>query len=106
MRENRHEHICESLDLLARDVLPEFAERAAERDQRKADELAPHVEKALARKKSMAPLADADIPVVKAPLRDRSSIHDRDSAHRLGRAQCGSKRPTPMKATACAVCSA
>jgi alkanesulfonate monooxygenase SsuD/methylene tetrahydromethanopterin reductase-like flavin-dependent oxidoreductase (luciferase family) len=63
---NRHEHICESLDLLARDVLPEFAENAAERDQRKADELAPHVEKALARKKRMAPLADADIPVVKA----------------------------------------
>jgi hypothetical protein len=56
------------LDLLARDVLPEFAERVAERDQRKADELAPHVEKALARKKSMAPLADADIPVVKASV--------------------------------------
>jgi len=65
---NRHEHICESLDLLARDVLPEFAEGAAERDQRKADELAPHVEKALARKKRMAPLADADIPVVKASV--------------------------------------
>jgi hypothetical protein len=29
---------------------------------------APHVEKALARKKSMAPLADADIPVVKASV--------------------------------------
>jgi alkanesulfonate monooxygenase SsuD/methylene tetrahydromethanopterin reductase-like flavin-dependent oxidoreductase (luciferase family) len=65
---NRHEHICESLDLLARHVLPEFAEKAAERDQRKADELAPHVEKALARKKRMAPLADADIPVVKASV--------------------------------------
>ena len=65
---NRHEHICESLDLLARHVLPEFAENAAERDQRKADELAPHVERALARKKRMAPLADADIPVVKASV--------------------------------------
>jgi alkanesulfonate monooxygenase SsuD/methylene tetrahydromethanopterin reductase-like flavin-dependent oxidoreductase (luciferase family) len=65
---NRHEHICESLDLLARDVLPEFAERAADRDHRKADELAPHVEKALARKKRMAQLADADIPVVKASV--------------------------------------
>ena len=65
---NRHEHICESLDLLARDVLPEFAERAAERDERKADDLAPHVEKALARKKRMAQLADADIPVVKASV--------------------------------------
>jgi len=65
---NRHEHICESIDLLARDVLPEFAERAAERDERKADDLAPHVEKALARKKRMAQLADADIPVVKASV--------------------------------------
>jgi alkanesulfonate monooxygenase SsuD/methylene tetrahydromethanopterin reductase-like flavin-dependent oxidoreductase (luciferase family) len=65
---NRHEHICESLDLLAGHVLPEFAESAAERDQRKADELAPHVERALARKKRMAPLADADIPVVKASV--------------------------------------
>ena len=65
---NRHEHICESLDLLARHVLPEFTESASERDQRKADELAPYVEKALARKKRMAPLADADIPVVKASV--------------------------------------
>jgi len=65
---NRHEHICESLELLARDVLPEFAEKAAERDQRKTDELAPHVEKALARKKRMTQLADADIPVVKASV--------------------------------------
>ena len=65
---NRHEHICDSLDLLARDVLPEFAERAAERDQRKADELALPVEKALARKKRMAQLEDADIPVVNASV--------------------------------------
>jgi alkanesulfonate monooxygenase SsuD/methylene tetrahydromethanopterin reductase-like flavin-dependent oxidoreductase (luciferase family) len=65
---NRHEHICQSLELLARDVLPQFAEKAAERAQRKADELAPHIEKALARKKRMAPLADADIPVVKASV--------------------------------------
>ena len=65
---NRHEHICESLDLLARHVLPEFAERAAERDERKADDLARHVEKALARKKRMAQLAGADIPVVKASV--------------------------------------
>jgi alkanesulfonate monooxygenase SsuD/methylene tetrahydromethanopterin reductase-like flavin-dependent oxidoreductase (luciferase family) len=65
---NRHEHICESLSLLARDVLPEFAAEAAERDRRKAAELAPYIEKALARKKRMAPLADADIPVVRASV--------------------------------------
>jgi hypothetical protein len=65
---NRHEHICESLSLLARDVLPEFAAEAAERDRRKAAELAPYIEKALARKNRMAPLADADIPVVRASV--------------------------------------
>jgi alkanesulfonate monooxygenase SsuD/methylene tetrahydromethanopterin reductase-like flavin-dependent oxidoreductase (luciferase family) len=65
---NRHEHICESLSLLARDVLPEFAAEAAEREKRKAAELAPYIEKALARKNRMAPLADADIPVVRASV--------------------------------------
>ncbi|HEY7548810.1 MAG TPA: LLM class flavin-dependent oxidoreductase [Hyphomicrobiaceae bacterium] len=65
---NRHEHICESLTLLAREVLPELAENAAERDRRKADELGPHVERALARKKRMPPLADADIPAVRASV--------------------------------------
>jgi alkanesulfonate monooxygenase SsuD/methylene tetrahydromethanopterin reductase-like flavin-dependent oxidoreductase (luciferase family) len=65
---NRHEHICESLELLARDVLPEFTPKAAERDRRKAEALAPYVERALARKKVMAPLADADIPVVRASV--------------------------------------
>jgi alkanesulfonate monooxygenase SsuD/methylene tetrahydromethanopterin reductase-like flavin-dependent oxidoreductase (luciferase family) len=65
---NRHEHICESLALLARDVLPAFAEQAAERDSRKVSELAPYVERALGRKKRMAHLTDAEIPVVKASV--------------------------------------
>ena len=65
---NRHDHICESLDLLAREVLPEFAPKAAEREHRKAEELAPFIEKALARKKRMAPIADADIPIVPAAV--------------------------------------
>ncbi len=65
---NRHEHICQSLELLAREVLPEFAPQAAERERRKTEELAPFIEKALARKKRMAPLADADIPIVRASV--------------------------------------
>ena len=40
---NRHEHICESLELFAREVLPEFKPQAAERDGRKAEELAPYI---------------------------------------------------------------
>ena len=63
---NRHDHICQSLELLAREVLPEFAPRAAERQRRKAEELAPFIEKALVRKKRMPPLADAEIPIVRA----------------------------------------
>ena len=63
---NRHDHICQSLELLAREVLPDFASRAAELEKRKAEELAPFIEKALARKQRMSPLADADIPVVRA----------------------------------------
>jgi alkanesulfonate monooxygenase SsuD/methylene tetrahydromethanopterin reductase-like flavin-dependent oxidoreductase (luciferase family) len=63
---NRHDHICASLELFARQVMPEFHEREDARAKRKAEELAPYVEAALARKPRMAPLADADIPTVLA----------------------------------------
>ncbi len=63
---NRHEHICEALELFAREVMPEFHEREAEREKRKMEELAPHIEKAFARKRFMQPLADSDIPPVEA----------------------------------------
>ena len=65
---NRHEHICHSLELLAAEVLPRFAAKSTERERRKAEELAPYIEKALARKQCMAPLADADIPIVRASV--------------------------------------
>jgi hypothetical protein len=63
---NRHEHICESLELFARDVMPEFHDAEAERERRKAERLAPAVEAALARKQRMVPLAEGEIPSVKA----------------------------------------
>ena len=47
---NRHEHICESLELLGAEVLPAFAEEAEERERQKAERLAPAVEAALARR--------------------------------------------------------
>jgi len=65
---NHPEHICASLELLAADVLPECKAQAGERDRRKAEELAPYIARALARKKRMAPLADSDIPVVRASV--------------------------------------
>lgn len=59
---NKHEHICESLELFAADVMPEFKVREAEREAKKQKELAPYIEAALARKKVRAPLADDEIP--------------------------------------------
>ena len=65
---NRHDHICESIELFAKSVLPEFQGRGEERAARKREELAPYVEAALARKRFMRPLADAEIPVVRASV--------------------------------------
>jgi hypothetical protein len=47
---NRHEHICESLELFAREVLPEFAEGEADRERRKLERLGPAMDAALARR--------------------------------------------------------
>ncbi|TDC70093.1 LLM class flavin-dependent oxidoreductase [Actinomadura sp. GC306] len=48
---NRHEHICESLELFGKAVLPHFTEGRDEREAAKAERLAPAVEAALARRK-------------------------------------------------------
>jgi len=63
---NKHEHICESLELFASEVMPEFKEREAERVAKKDVELAPYLEAAMARKKKMPQLADEDIPTFPA----------------------------------------
>jgi alkanesulfonate monooxygenase SsuD/methylene tetrahydromethanopterin reductase-like flavin-dependent oxidoreductase (luciferase family) len=47
---NSHEHICESIELFASQVLPRFAEGRPEKEAAKADRLAGAVEKALARR--------------------------------------------------------
>jgi alkanesulfonate monooxygenase SsuD/methylene tetrahydromethanopterin reductase-like flavin-dependent oxidoreductase (luciferase family) len=47
---NRHEHICESLELFGREVLPRFAERCERKDADKAARLGPAIERALARR--------------------------------------------------------
>jgi alkanesulfonate monooxygenase SsuD/methylene tetrahydromethanopterin reductase-like flavin-dependent oxidoreductase (luciferase family)/putative sterol carrier protein len=47
---NRHEHICESLELFAAEVAPEFAERAVAADAARAEQLGGAIEAALARR--------------------------------------------------------
>lgn len=55
-----------SLELFAAEVMPQFAARAAEREQAKRQELRPYLDAALARKASVAPPSDDDIPRVDA----------------------------------------
>ncbi len=63
---NKHEHICESLEKFRSDVYDEFAEGREEREAQKAEELAPYIEAALARRETRAPLKDNEIDVVLA----------------------------------------
>ena len=65
---NKHEHICEALELFSAEVMPEFKAEVAEREAKKAEELAPYTEAAMARKVWMRPLADDEIPIVKASV--------------------------------------
>ncbi len=88
---NKHEHICEALELFASDVMGEFHAREDERQKRKAEELAPYIEKAFARKQRMKELADDEIPVVEALGRQitQNQINDpklREQADRFSRA--------------------
>jgi alkanesulfonate monooxygenase SsuD/methylene tetrahydromethanopterin reductase-like flavin-dependent oxidoreductase (luciferase family) len=47
---NKHEHICESLELFGTEVLPEFKDRDEAQVKAKAERMAPAVDAALARK--------------------------------------------------------
>ncbi len=66
---NPHREICESIELFGSDVLPAFRAERAAREARKAEELAPYVDAALKRKQTMKPLADDEIPVVRASVK-------------------------------------
>jgi alkanesulfonate monooxygenase SsuD/methylene tetrahydromethanopterin reductase-like flavin-dependent oxidoreductase (luciferase family) len=59
---NRHEHICESLELFASEVMPEFREGEEEREREKLERLAPAMERALERKDWLPTPADDAIP--------------------------------------------
>lgn len=56
-----HDHICEAIELFAREVMPELKEGEEKREKRKAEELAPYIEAALARKQRMPALSANEI---------------------------------------------
>ena len=63
---NKHEHICESLELFADEVMPAFKSRDPAAVAKKKTELAPFIEAALARKKFRKPLEDHEIERIPA----------------------------------------
>jgi hypothetical protein len=52
---NQHEHICESLELFGREVLPAFRERDDAQAKAKQERLAPAIEAAMKRRDALPP---------------------------------------------------
>jgi alkanesulfonate monooxygenase SsuD/methylene tetrahydromethanopterin reductase-like flavin-dependent oxidoreductase (luciferase family) len=61
---NRHEHICESLELFASEVLPELHAGEAERQKEKEERLGPAVEAAMARRPPPREAPDYSFPAL------------------------------------------
>ena len=74
---NTHSNICDSLELFAETVMPEFAKDVEEREAAKSAELAPYIEAALARKNYMQALKPEEVPVVKASVRVAGEVPGR-----------------------------
>jgi alkanesulfonate monooxygenase SsuD/methylene tetrahydromethanopterin reductase-like flavin-dependent oxidoreductase (luciferase family) len=75
---NQHSHICASLELFARAVLPAFKSRHAEREAKKTAELAPYIARALARKRHRSQISDGEIPIIVALGQQRAKQESLD----------------------------
>ncbi|HXJ65019.1 MAG TPA: LLM class flavin-dependent oxidoreductase, partial [Actinomycetota bacterium] len=64
---NRHEHVCESFELFAAEVLPEFAEHADERDRVRRERLADASARSLARRAPAREAGDYEIAPMDEP---------------------------------------
>ena len=80
---NKHEHICQALELFAKEVMPEFHAEEEERQKNKMEELAPYLEKAMMRKKFMRPLMEEDIPVVEALGRQVAEQQEKEKMEKM-----------------------
>jgi alkanesulfonate monooxygenase SsuD/methylene tetrahydromethanopterin reductase-like flavin-dependent oxidoreductase (luciferase family) len=84
---NRHEHICESLELFGREVLPAFVERAEASERDKAARLEGAIDAALARRAPPRRLPvpytiDETAELARAGRRARAATLDRDDLTR------------------------
>ena len=66
---NTHQNITESMELFAEKVMPTYHAEVQEREAKKAKELAPYIEAALARKTLMQAPSKDETPVVKAAVK-------------------------------------
>lgn len=73
---NRHDHICEALELFARRVMPEFKEHEEARQRLKLEVLEPSMQAAMRRKQLSAPLDESEIPIIE-PF-DHQAFHQPD----------------------------
>ena len=92
---NRHEHICESLELFGKEVLPEFAETATSIEKAKLERLGPAMDAALARREPPQVAEEYSSPppcrpenaarLVPSPIADYAFLSDLQSAALVGR---------------------
>ena len=96
----KHEHICESLELFGKEVLPQFKEREAIREKQKAEELAPFI--AAANEKAQQQDTFEEVPPVEAyPLmwkkmsvdHPKSTLDRRPGMSAFWQMQVGGRRP-------------
>jgi alkanesulfonate monooxygenase SsuD/methylene tetrahydromethanopterin reductase-like flavin-dependent oxidoreductase (luciferase family) len=77
---NRHEHIMESLELFAKEVLPEFKDRDEQRQRDKEQRLAPVIDEVLSRKPAEdhppLPAPDYTFPAIPRAMADRFGNDD------------------------------
>jgi hypothetical protein len=92
------------LELFAREVLPEFDEREEVRANRKQQELAPFIERAMMRKEKMVPLTEDQIPSFVALGRQVAATEqltpEQEKARRRMLAAAHVPLENPAKATA------
>jgi hypothetical protein len=81
---NRHEHIMESLEIVGRDILPEFKERDEGLRAAKTERLAPHIDAAMARKdRDRYPTMPADYVMEPLPKQLLRSLGGDDLIHEI-----------------------
>jgi alkanesulfonate monooxygenase SsuD/methylene tetrahydromethanopterin reductase-like flavin-dependent oxidoreductase (luciferase family) len=97
---NRHEHIMESLELFAREVMPEFKDRDEKLVAAKERRLAPVVDAALARKVDDAPELPADYTITPMFRKMIEKRGDEASIERFQQAQATGTMTSVMQMAA------